>query len=313
MTTLKDIGEIEAIRRLGSFLPSRADIRVGAGDDCAVLRISDDAPHDLLLTSDPVIEGTHFTPDTPRHQVGHKAAARAISDIAAMGGIPLWTLVDVVAPPHTPFADIEKTYEGFRDTAGKHGLALVGGDLSQGEVLELHVFAVGRVPSGDAILRSGATPGHAIFVTGELGGSAAGRHLSFQPRVTEGAWLREQSWAAAMIDVSDGLATDLRHLINASDVGAEIDTARVPISDEAAALHDGQSPLDHALRDGEDFELLFTVPGEKADALETAWAAQHEIQCTRIGRITSDTGALQAVDASCRRSLIVDGGFDHFA
>lgn len=313
MTTLKDIGEIDAIRRLTAFLPSRSDIRVGAGDDCAVLRLRDDAPDDLLLTSDPVIEGTHFKPGTPRQQVGHKAAGRAISDIAAMGGSPLWALVDVVAPPHTPFDDIEALYDGLAETAGTHGLALVGGDMSQGPGLEIHVFAVGRVPAGTAVLRSGAVPGELLYVTGSLGGSSEGRHLSFTPRLTEGIWLREQSWATSMIDLSDGLATDLRHVCRAGVVGAEIEDALVPISREAAALRDRMSPLQHALYDGEDFELVFTVPAGRAADFEPAWASQFELPCTRIGRITPDTGVILAVDASGTRSLIPEGGFNHFA
>jgi len=313
VTTLKDIGEIEAIRRLTAFLPARSDIRVGAGDDCAVLRLSDDAPDDILLTSDPVIEGTHFKPDTTRQQVGHKAAGRALSDIASMGGSPQWALADVVAPPHTPFDDIEALYEGLAETAGKYGLALVGGDLSHGTNLEVHLFAVGRVPAGTAVLRSGAVPGHLVYVTGSLGGSAEGGHLSFEPRATEGTWLREQTWAASMIDLSDGLATDLRHLCHASVVGAEIENALVPISAEAAAMRDRMSPLEHAMYDGEDFELLFTVPAERAPAFEPAWASQFDLPCTRIGRITPDTGVLQTVDVSGARSLVEDCGFNHFA
>ena len=219
MKTLQDIGESAAIERICSRLPDSAEVIVGPGDDCAVIRPAGGGGKEWLLTSDPVIEGVHFLADTPRRSVGRKAIGRALSDIAAMGGEPAWALVDIAAPSGTPVATLDELCGGAIDCAQQYGLAIVGGDMSEGPALELHVFAIGSIPAGQAVLRSGAAQGDILFVTNSLGGSASGKHIDFEPRIREGAWLRD--WANAMIDVSDGLATDLRHLAEMSGLGCE--------------------------------------------------------------------------------------------
>ena len=189
---------------------------------------------------------------------------------------------------------------------------IAGGDLSAGPVLELHVFAVGRASAGRAILRQGARPGDALYVTGALGGSRRGRHLRFEPRLAEGQWLLAGRWATAMMDLSDGLALDLPRLLEQSGRGAEIRLADLPIHPDARRVRDGRTPLEHALSDGEDYELLFTVPAARCAAFENAWRRRFRLRCTRIGRILPRSRGLAAVDVAGRRSHIQQGGYEHF-
>lgn len=309
---VKQIGEDGLIRRLKRLLPGRADVVVGIGDDCAVVRTGRHDAFDLLLKSDPVIEGVHFTSHNNARDVGHKALGRVLSDIAAMGGDPLWVLVDLVTPETVSVARIEGMYRGMASLARRHGVVIVGGDTSRGKTLELHVFAVGRVARGKAILRSGAKPGDILFVTGRLGGSLQGRHLRFEPRLDEGKWLVAQGWARAMMDLSDGLATDLRRMMAASGTGAVIEGARVPVSAAARRIKGRRSPLEHALADGEDFELLFAVPRRKAVQFEAAWRRHFRLGCTRIGEMTKHPGRLDIETQGVRVELKARG-YEHFA
>lgn len=310
--TLRDIGECEAIRRLaGKLFPAVAEV-VGIGDDAAVMH-DEGFNADLVLTSDPVIEGTHFTIDAPPKGIGNKAVGRVLSDIAAMGAEPLWLLINIVAPPEMPFDKLQQIYAGASALALKFGVAIIGGDLASGATLALHVFGVGKLPRGTAVCRGGASEGDILYVTGELGGSIRKKHLFFEPRVAEGIWLRENRWATAMIDLSDGLATDLRHLVEMSRAGAELEPDALPVSRAAREMNDGVSPLDHALTDGEDFELLFTVAPGNADSFEQAWRAEFELSCARIGRITGRTGSI--VCRTERGGMLLTGkrGYEHYS
>ncbi len=312
MTTLRDIGENEAIRRLSALTGAHPDVRAGIGDDCAVVAVEGSA-FDWLLTTDPVIEGVHFLPDTPAARIGHKAAGRVLSDVAAMGGEALWVLFNVVATDSTPVERLENLYRGATALCARHGAAIVGGDLARGPRLEVHAFAVGRAPRGTAILRSGARPGDGLYVTGALGGSAQGRHLDFEPRLREGQWLRGGGWATAMMDLSDGLAMDLRRLLDQSRAGADLDLDKIPIADAAQNPGDGRSPLAHALGDGEDFELLFTAPAAREAEFPKGWkTAFPELAATRIGMISNHPGELCAVDAVGRREPLARSGYEHF-
>lgn len=300
---LNEMGERAWIRRLAGRLPGRPDVIVGVGDDTAVVRGGGGV--DLLLTSDGVEEGRHFRAEDDPRAIGHKAVARVLSDLAAMGAEPLWALIDLVAPGALPVATIEALYDGAIGVAGAHGLAIVGGDTTEGGRLALHVFGVGRVPAGTAVLRSGAADGQILYVTGCLGGSGAGRHLRFTPRVAEGRWLREQRWARAMIDLSDGLATDARHLAEASGVGCALLAHQIPVSPEAA------DPA-RALCEGEDFELLFSVDGGAVGAFEAAWRARFDLPCTVVGTVRGAPGTVTLTDAAGRVRPLDDGGFEHF-
>ncbi len=307
---LGEIGELDLIRRLRRLLPSSDSVSLDIGDDVALVSAGSD--EDWALTTDPVIEGSHFLADTPAEQVGHKAVGRVLSDLAAVGADPAWLLIDVAAPKATPVARVEGAYRGAAALAESFGAAIVGGDCAGAPAFELHVFGIGRLPRGSALLRSAARPGQALYVTGALGGSLAGKHLSFEPRVREGAWLRQEGWAGALMDVSDGLATDTRHILAASNAGADLDAAAIPISGAARAMDDDRSPLQHALRDGEDFELLFTVEAERTGDFEDAWAKAHEVACHRIGTVTGNPGVLRLCHPDGRAETLDIAGFEHF-
>ena len=310
--TLQDIGELEAIKRFSRNLPIGDDVLVGAGDDCALVN-AEGLEYDWLLKSDPVIEGVHFTGETPARAVGHKALGRVLSDIAAMGGEPAWILIDVVAVPETPIVWLDELYAGITDLARRCNASIVGGDMARGYVKEVHVFCLGRVTKGKAVLRSGAKPGHELFVTGTLGCALSKKHLCFEPRLAQGRWLAEQQWASSMIDISDGLASDLRHLTDQSHTGAELMLHAIPVSQEAVDSDDGSSALDHALKDGEDYELLFTVPKDKASDFLSAWNKTFDLTCTRIGVITERQGIIECIDKHGKRTHLQETGYAHFA
>lgn len=285
MPTLDTIGEHEAIRRLSGILSTTAGVVQGIGDDCAVVRDPAAPASDWVLTSDPVIEGTHFTPATEPRAVGHKALARALSDIAAMGATPSFALVDIAAPGKTQFEWLEELYRGTDLVAQRFSCPILGGDLARAGSRQIHVFAAGRVPRGSAVLRSGAGTGQALCVTGLLGGSALGGHLDFEPRVREGVWLRENRYADAMIDLSDGLARDAANLALCSNALLSIDSGAIPFNEQL----DTETKLEHALYDGEDFELLFTIQAELLPEMQKEWRKNFDIQCTRIGEVIEGT------------------------
>ncbi len=305
--SLKDIGEKEAIARIAGNLPGGDNVIVGVGDDCAVVRVG---AEDLVLTSDPVIEHVHFDTGTPCAAIGRKAVGRALSDIAAMGAVPRWALVDVVAPGEFPVSDLDALYEGINALAAQHGLAIVGGDLARGHGLEIHLFAVGSVASGQAVLRSGAGVGDCLFVTGALGGSRFGRHLTFAPRVAEGRWLRD--WATSMIDISDGLAGDLRIITEQSGVGCSLDLKSLPIASDAVNAHDGRTAVEHAIYDGEDFELLFTIRSSDRDRFINEWSSQFDTPCSEIGCITSEANLIRCRQSDDATYVLSGSGFSHF-
>lgn len=309
MSTVSELGERALIERLRRRLTASSDVILGIGDDAAVVHLAADTPEELVLTSDAVIAGRHFlTTDDPA-AVGHKAIGRVLSDLAAMGATPRWALVDLVAPPHAAVADLESLYDGAAALATSSGLAIVGGDTSAGDQLELHVFGVGTVPRGAALRRDGARPGDQLFVTGSLGGSIRGRHLHLTPRLAQGQWLRGR--ATAMIDLSDGLATDARHLAESSGVGIMLELAAIPVSADAVAMPSG-TPIQHALCDGEDYELLFTVPASSANTFAQDWARSWTLPCTRIGTVTDRRGMLETVDVDGRIKTFVGAGHEHF-
>jgi thiamine-monophosphate kinase len=271
----------------------------------------------LLFKTDAVVEGIHFTAETPPEKVGHKALARCLSDIAAMAGTPTAALVTIGLPRAFDVAVVESIYAGMNAVARKHDAAIVGGETTTNpERILVSVSLVGWVQRGKGVLRSGAEAGDAIFVTGELGGSLAGKHLDFEPRLAEGRWLAQHFHIHAMIDLSDGLAGDLRHILKASRVGAELLSGAIPISREARRAAKAESsakpPLLAALTDGEDFELLFTVASRDAVPVLDAWRRQFpDLPLTCIGKITANEG-ITIRDKSGVRPLSAHG-YTHFA
>jgi len=227
------MNEFELIHRLTRSLPANETVVAGAGDDCAVLDLG--VPDKLvLLKTDAVVEGFHFTRETPPEKIGRKALARCLSDVAAMAGTPTAALVTLGLPEDFDAEFVEQIYAGLNALAKQYEVAVVGGETTTnpGRLL-ISISLLGVVARGRQILRSGAKAGDAIFVTGELGGSLAGKHLDFEPRLAEARWLAEHFHIHAMVDVSDGLAGDLRHILEAGKVGAEILKAALPVSHAA--------------------------------------------------------------------------------
>lgn len=312
MTKLTEIGERELINRFREIVSTNDSVVDGIGDDCAVVRTDQDTASDMVLTSDALLEGVHFMPEALPSDIGHKAVARALSDLAAMGAHPMWALINLVAPSNCETDKLAQILACADRTAMTHGAAIVGGDTTCGNTLELHVFAVGQLPSGSALLRSGAQAGDSIYVTDTLGSSGAGKHLAFEPRIAQGIWLREGDWATSMIDISDGLVVDLMHIAEASKVGAILSEDAIPVSSEALAATDGLSPLEHALSDGEDYELLFTVPAEKQAAIETSWPKTFDLRLTRVGSVTKDVGTVQCTSGNGQTRDLDLRGYEHF-
>ena len=308
--------EFDLIQRLTRSLPTNRSVVVGAGDDCAVLDVG--LPDRmLLLKTDAIVQGVHFESDATPEKIGHKALGRALSDIAAMAGTPASAMVTLALPKEYDAATIEKIYAGMNTLARRYDVAIVGGEtVKNPERILISVTVLAFAPRGKAVLRSGAEVGDAIFVSGELGGSLAGRHLDFEPRLAEAKWLAEKFPIHAMIDVSDGLAGDLRHILKSSRVGAELLSSAIPISREARRSAKASSlakpPLLAALTDGEDFELLFTVASRDAVPLLDAWKVQFpKIELSCIGKIIAGD-AINIRDKEGVRPLTVHG-YDHFA
>jgi thiamine-monophosphate kinase len=292
------MNEFELIARLTPFLPGNHTVVAGAGDDCAVLDLG--VPDKLVLfKTDAVVEGIHFTRETPPEKVGRKALARCLSDIAAMAGAPTAALVTVALPRDFDAGFVAGIYTGLNELAARFGVAVVGGETTTNpERILISIALLGLVERGKQVMRKGALAGDAIFVTGELGGSLAGRHLDFEPRIAEAQWLARHFHVHAMLDVSDGLAGDLRHLLKAGHVGAEILKSALPVS-RAARLRAKEPGANArpaalaALMDGEDFELLFTVSGKDAVKLLDGWKKTFpHLKLSCIGKIVAGEGIL---------------------
>lgn len=300
MQQLGEFGLIDRIRKMTS-VPDPS--WVGIGDDCAVIPLSPEtggAPaSDLLVSTDMLVEGTHFLmEDISPRQLGWKSAAVNISDIAAMGGKPIATFLSLALPKTLPEQWMQEFMEGYNGISEKYGAALLGGDTTcSPDRICINVTVLGTCPRGKAKLRSAARPGDLVCVTGTLGDSAAGlrlildgqkgaaprlmdRHYTPTPRVEEGLALSCLPGVHAMMDISDGVGSDLRHILDESGVGARIDTGKLPISKELQALcsEKGWDPKELALSGGEDYELLFTM-----DPQETP-----DIPYTVIGEITAN-------------------------
>jgi thiamine-monophosphate kinase len=247
--------------------PADARVLIGLGDDTAALAWPPGKP--CLVTTDMLLEGSCFVlAEAGPRRVGRKAMAVNLSDIAAMAGRPVAAVVSVGLPRHGGRALAEELYHGLRGVADAFGTTIIGGDTnSWNGPLVISVTLLGETTGRGPVTRSGARPGDWLLVTGPLGGSLLGKHLDFTPRVAEALRLHELAELHAMIDISDGLAADVHHLCEESRCGAVLRADAIPIADAAHAMKDGRPPLEHALGDGEDFELVFAVPPADGDRL----------------------------------------------
>lgn len=285
---------IEKIRRwLGDTSPRTP---FGIGDDCAVLPPTTRAQ---LVTTDPVIHGRHFDDSVSPRAVGAKLLKRNLSDIAAMGGKPIAAVVSLAMAPETDAAWLGEFYRGLAVAARKFHVKIVGGDITEGPAGFFGAFLTlhGEASGPRVITRTGAKAGDAIFVTGRLGGSRAGHHYQFTPRIAEGSWLAKQMEVVAMMDVSDGVAKDVQTLTPQGLV-ASVLPANVPASAAAktAAGKSGRPAWAHAMTDGEDYELLFVVRGNEA-AFGRRWSGKFKTPLTQLGHFTRKTEA-SAIDWS---------------
>jgi thiamine-monophosphate kinase len=303
---------IDWIRRREDTRPAGAWARLGIGDDCAILSIGE--PCEILVTTDMLMDGRHFRlerdgPDS----VGYKAMGVNLSDIAAMAGIPRAAVVSVALPRNNAVKLAQGLHSGMSALAERFGVDLVGGDTNAWDgPLVINVTVLGQATARGAVRRSGARPGDIILVTGPLGGSLeSGRHLRPEPRIAEALALHEAVPIHAMIDLSDGLSSDLTHILEESgDLGAILDAAAIPIHADALAMshRDDRPALDHALHDGEDFELCLTVARDDADRLLAAPPAA--LRLHYVGEIVDAPGLRLRTEEGIRP--LQPSGFDHF-
>jgi thiamine-monophosphate kinase len=263
-------GEFAFIDWLRRQTPTDARVVLGPGDDTAAVRFTPGAT--VLITTDMLLEGSCFLlSEAGPRRVGRKAMAVNLSDIAAMAGRPVAAVVSVGLPRDGGRQLAEALYQGLRELADEFQTAIVGGDTNTWDgPLTISVTAFGEATGRGAVTRSGARPGDWLLTTGPFGGSIRAHHLDFTPRVREAIALHELAELHAMIDVSDGLAADIWHICTESGVGAVLRANAIPITDAARSMNDGRSPLEHALGDGEDFELIFAVtPADGRRLIET--------------------------------------------
>jgi len=301
--------------------PLSAKIVTGIGDDCSVIRTS--PCQELLITTDFTLEGVHFRRDWHSPEsVGHRCLARGLSDIAAMGGVPVAAFLSLALPADLSQSWTMRFIRSLTQLAKTYGVTLAGGDTAQSpQGILADIIVLGSIPRGKAVLRSGARPGDRVFVTGSLGGSSAAlvemenqpksrvspkkypRHFFPEPRIEVGKVLREKKLATAMIDTSDGLSTDLSHICEESGVGAEIDLDRVPRAIVGSPKRQVSDEL--ALHGGEDYELLFTCRATKRIPPMIAG-----VKITAIGRITRSRGMFLRGDHLIQK--LVPAGWEHF-
>ena len=330
--TVGELGEFALIDRIRRTLGDAPDVALGIGDDAAAVRPS---PGKLLLaTCDIQVEGRHFIKARiGPEQLGRRAAAVNLSDVAAMGGHPTHALVSLALPAGTEVDWVERLYDGLRDGFAEHGAVVIGGNLSGSSAeIVIDVTLHGEVDEGAMLRRSRARPGAAVLVTGDLGAARAGllaldaglvgepadaaarAHLVPAARVDEGLAIAASGLATAAIDVSDGFAADLGHLCEASQTGARIFAERIPVSPAArdVAANLGFDPLLAALHGGEDYELIVTCASEHADALIDAVRRATGTPLTAVGEITEAPG-LRLVEPGGNERSLDSSGWDHFS
>jgi thiamine-monophosphate kinase len=324
---LSEIGEFGLIKAISQIADKGQGVVMGVGDDVAVLRPSPGQV--LLVTTDLLLEGVHFQLEfTDLYRLGQKALAVNLSDIAACGGRPTAFLVSLAISPAMEVTAMQALYKGMMEQARQYGCSLVGGDTSRGKEWMISITLLGEAEEGKVVYRRGAQQGDRIFVTGHLGDAALGlkqlksgvregylieRHLVPSPRVKEGAAIARQGLATAMIDISDGLIADLGHILEASGVGAQIHLPQLPLS--VSYREHGKpyykNPYLFALAGGEDYELLFTAPEGRQEAIAKL-AQELHTPMTMIGEIVEASAGVTLVGSDGRKIPVEQRGHDHF-
>ena len=316
-------GEFALIDRLAKVVPGEhGDLVVGMGDDAAVIRMAPEPAPYLLATTDILIEERHFRRQWAEpEQIGIKAAESNISDIAAMGGKPTWMLISLALSPDTDVTWARRLYEGIGASCRRHGVIVAGGDTTQGSVNTINISLLGAVSPTHLCLRSQALDGDLLMVTGTLGASAAALALLSAGESPSDYLLEKHLTPAcrmdvvdsigplanAMIDISDGLGSEVHHICNQSQVGADIYADAIPIHDavHAAGKTLDRTPVDFAIQGGEDYELLFSISEDNLSALDNTGLTTY-----MVGKVVErDAGAI-LVTSDGRRAL--SSGFNHF-
>lgn len=297
---IKSLEEFELVEKIKQKIPNLKNTILGIGDDCAVLSYTEDKY--ILITTDMLVENVHFDmKKVSAFKIGRKALAVSLSDIAAMAGIPKYCIVSLCMPQNTPASTLEDFYSGLLKLAKEFGVELIGGDTNRSQEFICDVCVIGEVEKKFLVKRSGARIKDGIFVTGSLGGSIKGKQYEFIPRVREAKALVENFQINSMIDISDGLSSDLRHITDASKVGAVIYSDFIPMSQNARSKQE-------ALSGGEDFELLFTAPGH---VTEGAVSRKLGIHVKRIGEITAKREGVK-ITTKGNKAELKSTGYKHF-
>ena len=322
VSELGEFGLIELLSEVVAQGRKDPQVVVGIGDDAAAWRVDDST---FLATTDTLVQGVHFTAESIWRELGWKAVAINLSDIAAMGGLPRYALVSLALPGDTEVEDVTQLYQGMAEIAKQFKIAIVGGNISSAPLMMITLTVIGQGQTEGILTRSAAVPGDLIAVTGYLGSSAAGlrmladhlqfdpetaiffrrAHLQPQPRIAEGQLLVGRG-VRATIDISDGLVADLGHLCKASKVGAILKVDQVPIHPKVRAAFPQES-LDFALTGGEDYELLFTASEEVIESVRTST----DCPITVIGEIRSE-GGVTLIDKEGQPFQVKEKGWEHF-
>jgi thiamine-monophosphate kinase len=292
------LGEFGLIERFKKLIKTDASVIEASGDDCAVLKY--DKNNYQLFTCDMLVEGVDFLTQEDPYLIGRKSIAVSVSDIAACAGYPRYCVISIGIPKKTSVKFMDRLFQGMLDLAKKYKINIVGGDLSASQKLVIDVSMLGIVEKKYLCLRSKARVSDIIFVTGSLGGSIEGKHLRFIPRIKESKFLVKNFKVNSMIDISDGLAQDLNHILTQSKVGALIYEDLIPVSEQARNLDD-------ALFTGEDFELLFTMPRKEAKRL-----SDKKLKFYPVGEIIDKKYGLILVDKMGREKALGPKGYRHF-
>ena len=297
---LDDCNEQELIELFSFFQSNNKDLIKGIGDDCALCS-SVHQSYDLVYTSDATIQDIHFKITDSPCGIGNKAIGRVLSDFAAMGAEPSWIIINLAIPKDYKAENLIKIYESMKKLLDGYDASIIGGDLTKSNNLSLNIFGAGKVLSNSAILRSGAVNNDLIWTTGKLGYPDENKHLNFIPKIKEGKWLRESGFITSMIDITDGLATDLKHL-TMGKFGAILYKEN---------LEKMTTSIKKILYNGEDYELLFTANANNTDELQLNWKKEFNNELFFLGRITNKLDNIY-LDTKGNLELINKHGYQHF-